>query len=551
MMPSRGSDPRAIVSDGALVDADVVVVGAGVAGLVLALDLAAARPGTRIVVLDKARDGAGGSTALAQGGMAAAFGPGDSPRLHAQDTIRAGDGLCDPAAVAVLAGEAPDRVRDLLRWGVRFDRRDGALHLAREGAQTVPRCVHAADATGAQMSRGLRDAVMRAAPPPLTRLIGTAVAVATTPASGVPARACGVWAVLEEMDASPVGPAQAGGLVAMRAAAVVLASGGCGGLYAATTNRDSATGDGLALAYEAGAALVDCEFVQFHPTGLRSDGVEGEPRLLLTEALRGAGAVLVDAHGRRFMSDYHEDAELAPRHVVTRAILDQPHGAWLDATALGAARLAAQFPTVLAGARSHGFDFATEPVPVAPTQHYLVGGVATDLDGATTLPGLYAVGETACTGVHGANRMAGNSLSEACVFAHRAARLLAARLDGADAHLHEPEPPPFGAAPAGDLTGVRNELRAAMTAGAGPVRSAASLDRADKGLAAAQALLGEHPALDPEAIELAHACRAARLVVRSARLRTESRGVHQREDAPQREPRWDGVHLRAARIADA
>lgn len=550
MTRSSPPGPLAHVGAGSVVDADVVVVGAGVAGLVLALDLAELRPGIRIVVLDKAALG-GGSTPLAQGGLAAAVGPRDSARLHAGDTLRAGDGLCDEAAVAVLAAEAPARVSDLIRRGVRFDRLEGgALHLAREGAQTVARCVHAADATGAEMARALRAAVTGpAAAPPLARLQGTACALATASDAAGRSRAFGVWALLDGSEASAISPPQSAGLALVRAGAVVLATGGCGGLYAATTNREGVTGDGVALAYAAGAAVIDCEFVQFHPTGLRTERA-GAGRLLLTEALRGAGAVLVDAGGRRFMDSYHADAELAPRHVVARAIIDQPRGAWLDATSLGAERLATEFPTALAGTRAHGFDLAREPVPVEPTQHYLVGGIATDLQGATTLPGLYAVGEAACTGVHGANRMAGNSLAEACVFAHRAALALAAGAP-TGAPPPEPEPPALAERPPGNLPEARAELRAAMSGGAGPVRSAGSLEDAAKALDAVEVALGADPVASKEGLELAHARVVARLVVRAARLRAESRGVHCREDAPGRDAAWEGVRIRLQRPAGA
>jgi L-aspartate oxidase len=544
-MPAPGPPLRG----GGTYAVDVVVVGAGVAGLVAALDLLDAAPGCSVAVVDKGALGATGSTPLAQGGMAAAVGPADSPALHAADTLRAGDGLGDPQAVRVMAEEGPARVADLVRRGAVFDRLDGPgrpFALAREGGQSVARSVRAADATGAEIFRALSSAATGR----VTRVQGMACGLA----QAAPDRpVTGVWVLLDDVEESPAGPAQSAGLACVRGRAVVLATGGCGGLYAATTNRAGATADGVALAATAGAGLVDLEFVQFHPTGLRLDAPgEGSWRLLLTEALRGAGAVLRAADGRRFLVGLHPDAELAPRYVVTRAILDQPGGAWLDATRLDPRVLAEEFPTVVAGARRHGFDLATQPVPVEPTQHYLIGGVATDLDGRSSVPGLWAAGEVACTGVHGANRMAGNSLLQSCVFAHRAAEAIAASLaaepggPGAGDGRRDDGPPP-ALAPAGsgpDRAAVLAQLRAALSAGAGAVRSAAGLDGAAKALETAAAAVGPTPPADREGVELAHLVRVGRLIVRSARLREESRGPHWREDAPRRDPAWDGVRLR-------
>lgn len=521
--PVRGGDARPY---------DVVVLGAGIAGLVTALDLLGAAPELRIAIVDKGRIGASGSTALAQGGLAAAVGPGDSPALHAEDTIAAGAGLCDSRAVAALAAEGPARVADLVGWGTRFDREaDGGLALAREAGQSVPRSVRAADATGAAILTALRARATGR----VERLQGIACALATDTSAG--RRVRGVWLLLDDVDATPTGPAQEAGLALVEGRAVVLASGGCGGLYAATTNHDDATADGVALAAAAGADLVDLEFVQFHPTGLKSHGLR---RLLLTEALRGAGAALVDADGLRFMPEVHPAAELAPRHVVTKAILDQPRGVWLDATHIGERVLSRQFPTVLAAARDHGHDLSSTPVPVEPCQHYMIGGVATDLHGRTSLPGLWAAGEVACTGAHGANRMAGNSLLESCVFAHRIARSLPAQLPPPGGS--EPDPPVFGSRRPPVLDAVRLDVRLALTAGAGPIRSAASLDAAEKVLDTVDPVLAGMP-LDREALELASMLRVGRLLVRSARLRTESRGVHWRDDAPGPVGEWDGVRL--------
>jgi L-aspartate oxidase len=503
---------------------DVVVIGAGIAGLYASLQLPA---GTDVVVVDKGVAGRSGSSPWAQGGMAVALGPDDSPASHAADTIVAGDGLCDPAAVEVLAVEAPARVADLLGLGARFDAVPGAepgdpsgLHLAREGAQTHARSVHAADATGAEMVRVLR----RAVGPRVQRLEAAVVGLAQH--DGV---VVGVHAL------------ENGRVVTVEARAVLLATGGCGGLYAATTNQDHATGDGVALALGAGAAVRDMEFVQFHPTGLAT---EGAWRFLLTEALRGAGATLHDVDGHRFMLDVHPDAELAPRHVVARAILAQGGGALLDATGIGAAALEEEFPTVLAGARDHGFDLATERVPVTPAAHYMVGGVRTDLWARTSVPGLWAAGEVASTGVHGANRMAGNSLVEALVFGRRAGHAIG-RWVARSAEAPRPPtdtpsqlPPSAGSRPAA----VRDRLRTGMWQHAGPARSASSLRTALKLLDDVGLELGA-PSVDTDQLELHAAVTTSRAIVAGALLRTETRGGHVREDAPDADPAWAGVHL--------
>ena len=531
------------ISGGSDVSFDVVIVGAGVAGLVAGLDLLDLNPALQIAFVDKGEMGSSGSTPLAQGGLAAAVGPDDSPELHAADTIRAGDGLSDPRAVEVMASEGPARVDDLIRRGAVFDRHpDGSLALAREGGQSVARSVRSADASGAEIFRALRSA----AGGRVTRLQGIACGLAHgTSVAGEPSPAAGVWVLLDEVDASPLGPAQTAGLALVRGGAVLLATGGCGGLFAATTNRDGATADGIALAAVAGAALIDLEFIQFHPTGLKVAEHGSFWRLLLTEALRGAGATLVDATGTRFMPDRHPDAELAPRHVVTKGILDQAGGVWLDATMLSADVLADEFPTVVEGARRHGFDLATEPVPVEPAQHYMIGGVATDLLGRTSIPRLYAAGEVASTGVHGANRMASNSLLQSCVFGHRAATAIAAQLaSGAPAAAIDTDAPDLSGVLPSDHARVRAELRVAMAAGAGAIRTATGLDEAARALEAAADAAGKRPAASRNSIELHHMIAAGRLFVRSARLREESRGTHWRDDFPDHDPAWAGVRLR-------
>jgi L-aspartate oxidase len=505
-----------------VVEADVCIVGAGVAGLFAATTLP---DGLDVVVLDQGTVGQG-SSPYAQGGMAAAVGPEDSPDRHLADTLAAGAGLVDRGACQVMCREAPDRVRDLVELGCEFDRaRDGSLHLAREGAQSVPRSVHRADATGAEMVRALRTA----AAPRVQRVEGYAFELAT-----VEGRCMGVWAL---------GP---DGAFLVRARATLLATGGAGALFASTTNPPASTGAAIALARMAGARLADLEFVQFHPTAL---AVPESPRPLVTEAIRGAGAHLLDAEGRRFMVDVHPDAELAPRHVVTAAILARGR-AFLDARHLGLARLEEEFPTVLASSRERGFDPATDLLPVVPAAHYLIGGVATDLEGRTSLPGLFAAGECAATGVHGANRMAGNSLAEAVVFGRRAALAVAADVragagEGGEARSGTGMPEPdLGverpADPEEDWEERRQAIVAAVTEGAGPIRAPgpslaalARLDRLDPG----------PPGDDRNDLEARIMAVAGRLLVRAALARAESRGTHARSDHPDPDPILDGVHL--------
>ena len=378
----------------------VVVVGSGIAGLTAALHASDAGHRTTLVTKDAL---GGGCTALAQGGVAGVYGPGDSPEQHAADTLSAGTGLSDAAAVDVLVHDGAARIAELIARGVAFDRdAEGTLLLGREAAHAHARIIHAGgDATGAAISRALvaqvRDANIE--------VIEHALLVDVLTHDGA---AHGIRMLRGD---APVD---------IHADAVILASGGAGQLYAHTTNPVGATGDGIAAAIRAGAEVADLEFVQFHPTVL-----DAGDAFLISEAVRGEGAALVDDEGRRFVFDVHPDGELAPRDVVARAVARQAavqgSPVRLDATMIGAARLAERFPTIDRVTRERGFDWAREPIPVTPAAHYLMGGVTTDLDGRTTVPGLFAAGEVARTGVHGANRLASNSLLEAAVFGARAA----------------------------------------------------------------------------------------------------------------------------------
>jgi L-aspartate oxidase len=518
--------------------ADVVVVGAGLAGLMAALT---ASP-RAVTLLTKAPLGAGGASPWAQGGIAAAVGPDDSPALHAADTLAAGAGLCDAAVVDLLTRVGPARVAALARLGARFDRdRAGGLALGREAAHSRRRILHASgDATGAELVRALTAAVRAA---PSVRTVERAFAADLVVAGG---RVVGLLA------------RHANGRVVLHVApAVVLATGGIGRVYRHTTNPPEATGDGLAMAARAGARLADLEFVQFHPTAL-ADG--SDPMALITEALRGEGAVLLDEAGRRFMPEEHPDAELAPRDVVARAIwrrLEAGGRVVLDATAaegqpcqgrpcLGD-RFPERFPTVFALCRARGLDPRREPIPVSPAAHYHMGGIAVDSRGRASLPGLWACGEAAATGAHGANRLASNSLLEAVVFGARVAEdLRTAALDAPDegralraaAHLAIAAAPRLAEAahPAVEAA------RALMWREVGLVRTAEGLARAISELSRIEA------SLPPGASEARNLLTTAKLVAAAALARPESRGGHYRADHPAPDPRWQR-HLTVAGAA--
>jgi L-aspartate oxidase len=501
---------------------DVLVLGSGGAGLSAAVRARAA--GLSVTVLTKGELG-WSATRYAQGGVAAALvDDDDSPELHGSDTLAAGGGLNDPDAVRVLAAEGPTRVRELIALGAHFDLVDGSLARAREGGHSVPRVVHAGgDATGAEIERALGVAVQGSGAEVREGWLVTDLLVAD-------GRAAGVAAV------DPQGTEHL-----LHAAHTVIATGGAGQCFAVTTNPRLSTGDGVAMALRAGVAVADLEFMQFHPTALHHPSM---PRPLLSEALRGEGAILRDDKGEAFMAGEHPLADLAPRDVVARAISRRLNERgldhlWLDGT--GIVGFETRFPTIWRACAMVGLDPTREWLPVAPAAHYLCGGVCTDLDGATTLPGLWACGEAACTGVHGANRLASNSLLENLVFAARVVEainrgksspdstgvLRGIRLDSARSPV-APTPDPSTGVTAGPP--VRDELQRVMTRDAGVVRSAESLDRAAAALAS----------MSPSGIEEANLLAVSSALVRAAAARCESRGTHTRSDFPDSSPEYLG-----------
>jgi L-aspartate oxidase len=512
---------------------DFLIIGSGIAGLRAALGLAGAG---RALILTKAEP-TESNTGYAQGGIAAAIGDDDSPALHAADTIRAGDGLCDEAAVRVLVEEGITYVRQLLEWGTRFDRDpDGRPALGREAAHSVRRVLHAGDATGREIGRVLHDRV------------STLTSVTTVNHSLVTellvedGAACGA----RYFD-------QAGRPQVVRARATLLATGGAGQVFRETTNPPVATGDGVALAFDAGARLADLEFVQFHPTALnRTDA----PRFLISEALRGEGARLVDQRGEPFMSRYHADGDLAPRDVVARSIVREVErtggGVFLTLAHLDADYVRRRFPTIAEMCGRLGLDLARDPIPVGPAAHYIMGGVDTDEWGRTSMAGLFAAGEVACTGVHGANRLASNSLLEGLVFGARAAIAMQEtpaagrmkpdrRVAGDLFPASSPQPPASSPQPpASSSLQPPASIRDLMWRSAGLFRTREGLQdaftRLDQAYAAERIRVRSNPS-DGDSWRHFNLLTVARLIARAALRREESRGGHFRADFPDRNDR--------------
>ncbi|MBV8672179.1 MAG: L-aspartate oxidase [Acidobacteriaceae bacterium] len=501
-------------------DTDFLIVGAGIAGLRAAIELSQAG---RVLVVTKEALGES-NTNYAQGGIAVALGGGEDIALHLEDTLNAGDGLVDREAARILVEEGPLRVEDLLRWGTGFDREHGELMLTREGAHSRNRILHAnGDATGAEIGRSLLAHSREHKN--ITLLDWTTTADLIVEGSSI----VGAWLLEREQH-----------LVAVHAQAVLLASGGAGQVYSDTTNPTVATGDGIAMAYRAGAEIADMEFYQFHPTALSLPGV---PRFLLSEALRGEGAYLRNARGERFMERYHPLLELAPRDVVARAITREGIGpggeqlpVHLDMRHVTGIDLYSRFPGISRFLAQHGLSLATDLIPVGPAAHYLMGGVKTDVDGRTSCEGLYAAGETACTGVHGANRLASNSLLEGLVFGARAGAAM--RESRVDRVRTATVPPPLAPHPSYNIDSLLQQLQGGMWQNAGLLRDAQGLRVMKNVLEDMRAEIAPSRA----SIELANLHSVAGLIVESALAREESRGAHYRNDFPERNDVRFGQH---------
>ncbi len=499
--------------------ADVIVIGSGVAGLTTALNLRSY--GLSVLLVTKARIDAG-STKWAQGGIAAALGPGDTPEQHKKDTLAAGAGLCDIKAVDVLVSEGPEAVRKLIAQGAVFDKSEtGEIALTREGGHLRNRILHAGgDATGAEVSRALLAAVRNDAG---IEIIEHALVIDALKSKA--GKVCGVIVHV-------IGAGSRDGVGRALARAVVVATGGLGQVYSQTTNPSVSTGDGVALALRAGAKVGDVEFVQFHPTVLWRDLANRGQQPLISEAVRGEGAILLNHKNEQFMIGKHPQADLAPRDVVAKEIFNQmqlsgqPY-VWLDATKLK--DFVDRFPTIYASCIANRIDPTKEKIPVAPASHYASGGVIVDLNGQSSVPGLYICGESACTGAHGANRLASNSLLEGLVFGARIAAILTKDLPPQEDPIED------------DKTMLLDPkillpLQISMSEGAGVMRSETSLRKTMQTLEELSKLTSKEPRI--EAWETSNLYLLATAIVKSALIRTESRGSHWRSDYPQSSNKW-------------
>jgi L-aspartate oxidase len=501
---------------------DYIIVGSGIAGLYIAL-LAIERGSVLILTKGSIDDC---NTKYAQGGIAVAMGKDDSPELHFKDTMAAGDGLCNAEAVRILTDEAADCIADLINSGVPFDTLDGEITLTREAAHSVPRIMHAGgDATGEHIEVTLSRHVRSTPTKILENCLVSEILIQNGKITGVRSLDC-----------------RTGSVEKYHCQFLILATGGAGKLFKYTTNSDVVTGDGIALGFEAGAEISDIEFFQFHPTVLRLPGVAP---FLISEAVRGEGGILRNVEGHRFMPDYVAEAELAPRDIVARSIvyeMKKTHSdrVFLDATHLSSRLITTRFPHIYRFCRDHGLDITKGLIPVAPAAHYLMGGVKVNSWGETNIPGLFAVGETACTGVHGANRLASNSMLESVVFGRRVVQ----RTEMTDPPRHCEEQsyevishylPSREVLPKVPHLNLPN-LQSLMWDKVGIIRSDKSLKEAATILAAWESLLPQTS--DRPSYELNNLVLCARLVTEAALLRKESRGAHFRTDFPQASPEW-------------
>ncbi len=501
---------------------DVVVVGSGVAGLSAALEISK-QFDVALVTKGELKETA---TWYAQGGVATAISPEDSPKLHLKDTLEAGAGLCDRKAVDVLVSDASDRIGELIGLGAEFDWQGDRIGLSREGGHRLARILHSGDATGSEIEATL---IRTANAWRSVQVFEHRFALDIVVDGG---RCAGVVCLDEKSDR----------LVLHLAKAVILATGGAGQLYSVTTNPVISTGDGMAMAYRAGAVLADMEFIQFHPTALDEDSM---PRFLITEALRGEGAYLRDCRGERFMLGRHPLAELGPRDIVTREMIraTQRCGGgpvYLDATHIPKDILEEHFPTIWKHCREHGIDISKDLIPVRPAAHYTIGGVKTDLDGRTNIPDLYATGEVACTGVHGANRLASNSLLEGLVFSKRIIEAIKTRLTTGEESSIQDVKLGFKMARSKldlDFKKERRWLQKLMMDYVGVVRSESGLRHAMGELKKRDEVLKAEFS-NPAGFELQNMFLVAGLVMRAALEREESRGAHYREDYPEASDGW-------------
>ncbi|MGH9500667.1 MAG: L-aspartate oxidase [Terriglobales bacterium] len=493
---------------------DFLVIGAGVAGLRAAIDLAAAGS---VTVLAK-REVSDSNTQWAQGGIAAALSDEDEISLHLQDTLQAGDGLCNPEAAKVLVEDAPDRIEELIQWGTEFDRQGTKLTFGREGAHSRNRILHAhGDSTGREILRALYAKTQT------LKNISVMEFEFSTDLILEAGRVCGIQLITEKGETGH-----------MSASSVLLASGGLGQLYRNTTNPGVATGDGVAMAFRAGAEVADMEFIQFHPTALY---LRKAPRFLLSEALRGEGAYLCNLEMDRFMPKYHPMAELAPRDVVARAIVHELEVSrakdpvvYLDLTHLDAEKIKKRFPRIYATCLQYNIDITTELIPIRPAAHYAMGGIRSDLDGRSTLPGLYVAGEAAATGVHGANRLASNSLLEGLVFGARAGQAMRQELGKSSAKIGAPRALASNGPMNAPIEQTIAEIQDLMWRDVGIVRTGANLKCALDQLAQISPRVA-HPQ-SRRAFEARNLHLVGTLVARSALAREESRGAHYRLDYP-------------------